>query len=302
MARYAILSDIHANSVALEAVLHHAETLQPRVEEFWCLGDLVVYGPLPVESLELAQNNFWKTCVMGNNDYAVVNDLSADSTLTQLSGIPGMEGRIENVDEISLRRATIMTLHNWTCTELMKRGQGLLENMKHLPEQLTRENAQLLHASPCDPVGMDGNYIHDIGDAEEAFLDFPAGRQLCFFGHTHFPTIFYQESKDRSYANVERINPHHKERIDLNTLKADRFLVNPGSVGQPRDKDNRASYAVYDTNGSIEFHRVDYDFQRVLKAIEANEMDLKNMLAESDRRFQDQIVETLKKRISSADW
>ncbi len=236
---------------------------------------------------------------MGNNDYAVVNDLSADTALTQISGIQLSN---ENMDEINLRRATIMTLHNWTCTRLNEDAPQLLDDLRHLPEQLTRENTQLLHASPCDPVGMDGNYIHDIHNAEEAFLDFPKDRQLCFFGHTHFPTVFYQTGKDRAYANVERLNPRHKDRIDLNQIKAERYLVNPGSAGQPRDKDNRASYAVYDTSGYIDFYRVEYDFGAVLKAIEASEDLLRKMVAEKDSRFREQVVDTLKKRFTNADW
>lgn len=323
MSRYAILSDVHANLVALQTVFRHIEQLKPAVDGIWCLGDLVVYGFQPLDTLrELRERGVLDNCVAGNNDYAIGQGLRADSALQQLLKVQGTAQAVAD-PTVRPRRITITTSHNWTWGQLnppqeaddeIKREAGeLLEALRALPDHRDFKEATLLHASPCEPVGMEGNYLREEADAEEAFVcaEQTHMRRLCFFGHTHLPAIFEQTDDSRPFDNVRLTVPGDGDVLEVN---GNRILVNPGSVGQPRNRDPRAHYAVYDTQGSIRFHRVAYDFREFERALERSTRDAatgKEMkvreqihaaIPEEAFDIKNAIVNTLVERFKTAEW
>jgi diadenosine tetraphosphatase ApaH/serine/threonine PP2A family protein phosphatase len=223
-----IISDIHANLNALEAVLSHAG----QFDNVWCLGDLVGYGPQPNECIERVQSlpNF--ECVVGNHDAAVVG-------MIQLTAF-NSEARISA---------------EWTQGILTKENEHYLQN---LPKVIIKDNVTLVHGSPFDPIW---EYVTDTYTARMNFeaMETP----LCFIGHSHLPIHFrLEENGQHVFYEI----PKNGEPIEIvNTAK---YILNPGSVGQPRDHDPRASYAIYD---SVKKHwqnyRVDYDIKSVQEKI-----------------------------------
>lgn len=264
MARYAILSDIHANLEALEAVLEDASRQQ--VDEIWYLGDLVVYGPNPNECIarlrEAVGAAKWPgTAVIGNNDQAILEGREPEA-LTDL---------LVRADELSAQAQTYRDAttecHIWTAQTITDENLALLREIEAGPRNVLH-NSVLVHASPCDPIGMNGNYLTNTMEAEEAFWCLEArGNQYCLFGHTHLTTVFRELRTDRPYQNCEILQREQLtgQRIPLD---GNRLLINPGSTGQPRDGDNRAAYIILDTGDShVEFHRVDYQRQRTLQKL-----------------------------------
>jgi diadenosine tetraphosphatase ApaH/serine/threonine PP2A family protein phosphatase len=215
--RCLIVSDIHANLVALEAVLADA----PEFDELWCLGDLVGYGPDPNECVERIQD-FANICLAGNHDWAALGRLDLDTFNT--------DARIANT---------------WAQSELKP---AVREYLSALPTHVEKSGFYLAHASPREPVW---EYILDPNAAYANFSYFDAS--TCFVGHTHIPVIFgLDEERDR----CETILPPFPDPLRLGVH---RLIVNPGSVGQPRDGDPRAAYGILDPElGLFEFHRVAY--------------------------------------------
>lgn len=217
--RYLILSDIHANLPALEAVLADA----PAFDQIWCLGDLVGYGPSPNECVERIQD-FSHISLAGNHDWAALGKLDLDSFNT--------DARIANA---------------WTQSELKPATREYLEALP-TSRSMEQEGFYLAHASPREPVW---EYILDASVAFANFAHFSA--PICLVGHTHIPLIF---ELDEQRHRCETMFPIVSEPMALNQR---RLIINPGSVGQPRDGDPRASYALLDT-GSLtwELRRVVY--------------------------------------------
>jgi diadenosine tetraphosphatase ApaH/serine/threonine PP2A family protein phosphatase len=219
-----VLSDIHANWTALEAVLDDLAGLED-VEEVICLGDVVGYGPDPARCLDHVRDSGWPTLV-GNHDRACTD--------------PTVLGWF-NADAAAAIR--------WSIAQLDAEQLGWLAG---LPERAERPGVQLVHGSPRDPVY---EYILDSQTAESNLQ--LIGDRLCFHGHTHVPGAFH----------VEHGQVVHVYRHGIVPLAAP-ALVNPGSVGQPRDGDPDASYGIWDPDGpSFEFRRVAYDRERVKQAI-----------------------------------
>lgn len=215
--RYLILSDIHANLMALEAVLADA----PAFDKIWCLGDLVGYGPNPNECVERLQD-FSHLSLAGNHDWAALGKTDLDNFNT--------DARIANA---------------WTQAELTLRVREYLEA---LPASIEQEGFFLAHASPREPVW---EYILDANVARANFAYFST--RICLVGHTHIPIIFVW---DEQRGRAETLLPPLSEPL---ALGRHRMLINPGSVGQPRDGDPRASYALLDTTSmTCEFRRVAY--------------------------------------------
>jgi predicted phosphodiesterase len=317
MTRYAILSDIHANIDALEAVLRHIFHLKPAIDEVWTLGDLVVYGPQPTRTIQRleAEGILNRThpeasrCVQGNNDYAVGHQLKAESTISQLLSNPKIESPVKD-DTVRLRRVTIMAIHEWTKQTLLNEDKEIgdpqaLEILINLPTETTLPNQKvvLFHASPCETVGMHGNYLRDEADAEEGFLclEYP----LAFFGHTHIPTVFQQTSTDLPFGNIKQISPKPGEPIELDLMDGKKAMVNPGSVGQPRDGNPDASYAIYDTLGTVDFFRIKYSIEQVENDIYTAGDSIKRLI--DDEKFPDlystnKVPDNLATRFRNADW
>lgn len=235
--RRAIISDIHGNQHALEAVLRDME--KEVVEDVICLGDIVGYGAFPHECLARVRD-CCSLVLKGNHDAAA----GSDSVL---------DGYYEDA-RVSLE---------WTRTRLSEEERAYLAQ---LPLVSRTKRATYVHATLDDPEAWGYlEYPTDI-EAHFAFQE----THTCFCGHTHFPGIYNAD------------NPSGYE-LSWNTpiqLPGDRkFLLNVGSVGQPRDRDTRACYLIYDElQGVVTFKRVRYEIGRAQTGIRA--VKLPRFLAE----------------------
>lgn len=266
--RVLVISDIHANLVALESVLADADG---KYDVIWCLGDVVGYGPRPNECIQIVQERA-ATCVIGNHDWAALNR-------------PGI-----NVDDFNphARQAVL-----WTQSELTQASRAFLDGLSDQPVRpLPAESLLLTHASPREPVW---EYILTPSLALQNFAAFD--EQLCLVGHTHKPAIFQwtllsqgepqvaavdegegalevdpapddhvrggadnggpdnggadnfgADNGDDSprTATVAYLQPQAGVSVHLRPSPSQRLILNPGSVGQPRDNDARAAYAILD--------------------------------------------------------
>ncbi|MDP2729440.1 MAG: metallophosphoesterase family protein [Dehalococcoidales bacterium] len=220
--RYAIISDLHANLAAFRAVLDDI-TNRGGVEKIWCLGDIVGYGPEPGECIELlCQTNH--ISVAGNHDW-------------------GASGKI-GINEFNPDAAEAC---QWTAQQLSPADTDYL---KGLPPVIEEENFTLVHGSPREPIW---EYLTSTGMAKENFAAFKT--QFCLVGHSHVPLVFSRD--ENGTCSGKRFLPDVKL-----TLGKDRLIINPGSVGQPRDGNSQASYAIYDTETRvITLHRIPYDIR-----------------------------------------
>jgi predicted phosphodiesterase len=192
----------------------------------WCLGDLVGYGPNPNECIDRIRGLPKLQCIMGNHDAAAVGLIDVDAF---------------NPDA----RKTVL----WTQETLTPTNQQYLHN---LPERLNLEHITLVHGSPYKPIW---EYLLDTRAATISFECFDT--PYCLVGHTHLPVLFYLPD-DRLSAQL--IVPEHVSQMTL----APRAILNPGSLGQPRDHDPRAAYAILDLdNYTWEWHRVKYNIPEV---------------------------------------
>ncbi len=228
--RILVVSDIHANLTALDAVLNHAG----QVDSVWCLGDLVGYGPDPNQCIERIQQLPGLVCLIGNHDAAVM-------------------GRIEISSFNSEARAAVL----WTRSVINQQNLDFLFRLS--PNKMV-DSIYLAHGSPRDPIW---EYILDIRTAVANFNHFKT--PFCFVGHSHFPLRFQMENQQEQ---AELFIP----QVDTATPMIPRAIFNPGSVGQPRDRDARAAYAVYESDHQTwTLHRVDYDIPSVqIRMREAN--------------------------------
>ena len=218
--RCAIIADIHANLEALTAVLVDVKE-RGDVEEIWCLGDIVGYGPDPHDCIELLRRTN-HICVAGNHDLAAAGQIDTTEF---------------NPDAVAVSE--------WTAEQLTSRDVSYI---KSLPRVINKEDCTLVHGSPREPIW---EYVLSISGARENFAYFKA--QFCLLAHTHVPAAFsYDEG---GFCSFRQFNPEKALVPD----KA-RLIVNPGAVGQPRDGDPRASYAIYDSDKKkFWLYRVAYD-------------------------------------------
>jgi predicted phosphodiesterase len=227
--RIAVISDIHGNWHALEAVL--ADIDREQVGEVWCLGDVVGYGPQPNRCIEETRPRV-AICLLGNHDLGVRGeaDLAAFSP-------------------------DAATVARWTMAELEPDN---LEYLKRLEPQGERSGVQLFHASPRDPVW---EYVLSEPVVRTA-LELTTS-QLVLVGHSHVP-IALQLSGDDALAGGLAKGGSELELVE------GRWLLNPGSVGQPRDGDPRAAYLLLDLDPMhAHFRRVPYDVEATQAEIRA---------------------------------
>ena len=236
--RYLVISDIHANLTALDAVLADAEG---SYDTIWCLGDVVGYGPHPNECVERLQG-LDHLCIAGNHDWAVVEKLDFE-------------------DFNPNARFAVL----WTREQLKPENYAYLDN---LPVSLQPEaDFTLVHASPRHPIW---EYILYARIAQQNFAHFQT--RYCLVGHTHSPVIFAEATAPQQLCDEIVPGPddytHH--------LNARRLIINPGSVGQPRDGDARAAYGLLDTQ-SMDFliKRVPYHVSEVQELMKQHDFPRK---------------------------
>jgi len=221
--RCLVLSDIHSNLEAFEAVVKDAGP----VDQVWCLGDVVGYGPDPNDCVELLRSMPHR-CICGNHDWATLGKLDL---------------RDFNPDA---RDANL-----WNREQLTPDNLAYLDGLE---ETWVEGDFTLIHGSPRHPIW---EYIIYASTAQTNFEHFDT--PVCFVGHTHTPVIFCLHEESGA-GMVETIAP--VANIPLK-LGPGRLIVNPGSVGQPRDGDPRASYAILDTEMlTVEHHRVEYPVEK----------------------------------------
>jgi predicted phosphodiesterase len=226
--RIALISDVHSNLPALDAVLAAAG----QVDAIWHLGDVVGYGPDP-DGVVARLEEVGAVGVRGNHDAAAVG---------------GSEIDWFNPDA---RRAM-----EWTRTAI---SDATLAWLTALPERRQEAGCDLAHGSPREPLW---EYItsREVARDNLRFLSLDVARGL--HGHTHVPVAWVEDGKD-----VELVRGKHGRRLELGGRRA---LLNPGSVGQPRDGDPDASFAILDLEAdTFEWHRVAYDIRAVQAAMKA---------------------------------
>jgi predicted phosphodiesterase len=206
--RIAVVADIHANLTAFRAV----SATWGEVDEVWCLGDVVGYGPDPNECVEelRALNHL---CVPGNHDLAALgrNDIVADFN-------PSARAAAE-----------------WTAGQLTAESRAYLGR---LDQPVKRDAFTIVHASPRQPIW---EYLLDAVAARENFDDFET--PYCLIGHSHIPLMFAMGPDGRVAG--QQLAPE-----GAFPLRGARRILNPGSVGQPRDGDSRASFAIVEIDGA----------------------------------------------------
>ena len=216
--RIAVISDIHSNLRAWNAVL--ADIASLKADRILCLGDLVGYGPSPVEVLESAYRHV-HGFVLGNHDAVVAGKMSPD------------------VFNDSARRLIL-----WTRDRIGPRGARFLGQ---LPLVLSGNGMRCAHANFVRPAAFD--YVLEPEDAAASWAAAP--EQILFVGHTHVPQLFVIGASG---------TPHRLDAQDFQMEDGKRYIVNVGAVGLPRDPDGRASYAIYDDAArTVEFRRVPFD-------------------------------------------
>jgi diadenosine tetraphosphatase ApaH/serine/threonine PP2A family protein phosphatase len=231
--RYLVISDIHANQTALSAVLADAGSF----DFVWCLGDLVGYGPDPNECIDQLRD-LPHLSLAGNHDWAAL-------------------GKLDNMSFNSDARIASI----WTRSELSPSSRDYLDA---LPTHLVQDQFTLAHASPRQPVW---EYVLDPLIAQRNFTYFQT--PFCLVGHTHIPVVFCQ--LDDNPSGCITLVPPYDGPIHLEI--EGRLILNPGSVGQPRDGNPQACYAILDTEAMTwEHRRVPYAFQITQERMRARDL------------------------------
>ena len=221
--RFFVLSDIHSNIEALEACIQRAKLAG--YDAVYCCGDIVGYGPNPIEAIDSVRALNAVT-IRGNHDRVAASQDEASEFNPHA------------------RRAIF-----WTRSVLTDTYRNYLASLPLGPVAVEKE-AQLVHGA----VTHEDDYIFTGADATHNLQ--LAGKRLTFFGHSHFPAVFANDAHGRP------VTPPTYEFDEFTAVRCDgnkRFLINPGSVGQPRDGDSRASFLIWDQERErLEFYRVEY--------------------------------------------
>jgi predicted phosphodiesterase len=237
--RILVFSDIHSNLTALDAVLAR----ELNVDAYWCLGDIVGYGPDPNECIERVRALPNLLCVRGNHDAATLGE----------------------VDQQTFNHEAGLAI-TWTKRVINAESK---EYLLTLPERETYNDITLVHGSPRNPVW---DYVMDFMTAVRMFTFFDT--RVCLVGHTHVPAIW---TENAGKAPTGPVMEFHKTKIMGKTI------LNPGSVGQPRDHNPQASYAILDPDAlTWELRRTPYDIQDVQKRIKKSGLPWRHALRLAD--------------------
>lgn len=229
--RIAAISDIHANLPALEAVLDAAE--EAAVDEIWCLGDVIGYGAEPDQCADLIGERC-ALCLVGNHDLAVLGVL--------------------DIASFSEAAADAVV---WTRENVAERTLAMLRELEPAGE---REGIALFHASPRDAIW---EYVLSAEQADACLDVLPA--RVGLIGHSHVSLYFVRPRADEQGEEIRGAQSSDDTLLDLGSGQ---WLINPGSVGQPRDGDPRAAWLELDTDRlTARFHRVRYDIERAAASI-----------------------------------
>lgn len=207
----------------------------------WCLGDIVGYGPDPNECVALLRKQPNLTCLLGNHDAAVLNRIPLETFNNDARRSIEWIQRVITPDSIAF--------------------------LKTLPEKTIINDVTLVHGSPRNPVW---EYILDLYNAAQNFSHFDT--PICMVGHTHLPIAYLTIDNPR---DVRWMIPKEGEGLIIEN----RAILNPGSVGQPRDHDPRASYAIFDSEAKHwQIRRIEYDVRSVQKRIRAADLPPRHAL------------------------
>lgn len=219
--RIAIIADVHANLAALETVLRHAEKEQA-LGQVWCLGDIVGYGPDPSQCVELVSRHA-RHCLVGNHDLAAIGQLDTADF---------------NVAAAAAAR--------WTSEQLTPQHKA---HLAALPQVVQEGEFTLVHGTLRWPVW---EYLdtYETAAAHLRLQETPFG----LVGHTHVPLLVMEDAA--APAGCSAVYLQDGQVVELKG----KLVINPGGVGQPRDGDPRAAYAVYDSDArTVTLHRLEYD-------------------------------------------
>ncbi len=242
--KLAILSDIHGNLEALEAVLEDVH--DQNIETIYCLGDVIGYGPNPRECVDRAMQ--FDLCVLGNHDQGALFDPEGFSSGAERA-IFWTRRQLEATDDDS---------------ELRRRRWNFL---CELPRQHREEQRLFVHGSARNPLN---EYVfpEDIYNPRKLSRIFTLIERACFQGHTHVPGVFTDEGRFFSPSDVG----------NAFTIGIQKVMINVGSVGQPRDGNPKSSYVVLDEN-RVQFRRIPYNIKQTAQKIYDNP-DLDNFLGD----------------------
>ncbi|MCX7911136.1 MAG: metallophosphatase family protein, partial [Endomicrobia bacterium] len=215
----AIISDIHSNFEALNAVIDDFKNYS--ITEIFCCGDIVGYGPNPNECIEILKNKNILS-VIGNHDAAIIDEVNLDWFN-------------KDAKEAILINKKIISQEN-------------LKYIKTLPRYIIKNELLLVHGSPRDPIYeylLTPNFLEiNIKHMKQ---------KICFCGHTHIPLIYSKSSDEKSKIY------YPKNNFSIKLEKDKKYIINVGSIGQPRDLDNKACYVIFDDeNYILHFKRIDY--------------------------------------------
>ncbi len=239
--RVAVLSDIHSNRQALEAVL--AATEEAGVEQTWCLGDMVGYGAEPDACTALVRERC-STCLVGNHDLALLGAL-----------------------DISTFSEAAAAAVEWTRANV---SEETLEFLRSLEPTASQSGVGLFHASPRDPVW---EYVLSTDQAEAGFE--ACEERVSLIGHSHI-ALFFVRAAGSHGGHARGAQASDGAEVEI---EEGEWLLNPGSVGQPRDSDPRAAWLELDTERWLAtYHRVPYEIEAAAAAI--REAGLPDVLAE----------------------
>jgi len=228
--RYFIFTDIHGNLEAFNAILKFAK--RRKIDYYLFMGDLVGYGASPNEIIQKIRSLKPISLIRGNHDKAVCG-----------------------LDTIQTFNPIAASAIYWTKANIQKTCDTYLCKIKKGPI-IVNKDITLCHGAPFD----EDHYIFGEFDAGEAFIHFD--NHICFFGHTHFPFVYTE--KDHLVEGTFLTGDTNVIKLEKGT----RYLINPGSVGQPRDRNNKAACAIYDSKAQmVKCYRIEYNIEAAQKKI-----------------------------------
>jgi diadenosine tetraphosphatase ApaH/serine/threonine PP2A family protein phosphatase len=222
-----VISDIHSNYEALKDFLDFIEGFRSSDDIIACLGDIIGYGPNPSECISIVRNSC-RYVIAGNHERMLLDRSQREFA----------NDRAQQAIE-------------WTESKLSSEER---EYLASLPAMLDLDGKYILaHGSPTDP----DTYILRQRHAKDAIVALRAmQRFICFIGHTHIPGVFDEDG-----------NYYYQENAWAKLQPDKLYLINPGSIGQPRDRDRRASFCMLDEDLNITFYRYEYDIEKVFEGI-----------------------------------